>query len=125
MTVEPLASADDARSRDVADDRELVSIRGLGAVAGAFVHERHDASTREHRLTGWWGHDPGTRFAMDDNWEFTARPGADGWQLSDPPILALAPVRASGTGGSDGAAFLASTMFHQVFPDLWAITGRM
>ena len=68
---------------------------GPGAVAGAYVHERHDESTRERRLAGWWGHDPDARFAMGDNWEFRARPGADGWQLSNPPILALAPVRAS------------------------------
>jgi kynureninase len=68
---------------------------GPGAVAGAFIHERHDAPTRDHRLAGWWGHQPETRFAMDENWEFAPRPGADGWQLSNPPILALAPVRAS------------------------------
>ena len=68
---------------------------GPGAVAGAFVHERHDESTRDRRLAGWWGHRPETRFAMDENWDFVARRGADGWQVSNPPILALAPVRAS------------------------------
>lgn len=68
---------------------------GPGAVAGAFVHERHDEPTRDRRLVGWWGHRPDTRFAMDENREFVPQSGADGWQLSNPPILALAPVRAS------------------------------
>jgi kynureninase len=66
---------------------------GPGAVAGAWIHERHARDTALPRLAGWWGTDPATRFAM--NPEFTPRPGADGWQLSNPPILALAPVKAS------------------------------
>jgi kynureninase len=65
---------------------------GPGAVAGAFVHARH-ATTDRPRFAGWWGHDQATRFLM--NPEFVPTPGADGWQLSNPPILALAPVRAS------------------------------
>ena len=65
---------------------------GPGAVAGAFVHERHARSERP-RFAGWWGHDQATRFRMGP--EFRPTPGADGWQLSNPPILALAPLRVS------------------------------
>jgi kynureninase len=66
---------------------------GPGAVAGCFVHERHGADASLPRFAGWWGNDPKTRFRMGP--EFVARPGADGWQLSNPPILALAPLLAS------------------------------
>jgi kynureninase len=65
---------------------------GPGAVAGAFVHARHAHSERP-RFAGWWGHDQATRFRMGPR--FSPTPGADGWQLSNPPILALAPLRVS------------------------------
>jgi len=65
---------------------------GPGAVAGAFVHERH-AHSALPRFAGWWGHDQGTRFKMGP--QFIPSAGADGWQLSNPPILALAPLRVS------------------------------
>jgi kynureninase len=65
---------------------------GPGAVAGCFVHERH-ARAGLPRFAGWWGHRQDTRFRMGP--EFEATPGADGWQLSNPPILALAPLRVS------------------------------
>lgn len=65
---------------------------GPGAVAGVFVHEKHHDQDLP-RLQGWWGHDKTSRFDMDN--EFKPAPGADAWQLSNPPILSLAAVRAS------------------------------
>lgn len=66
---------------------------GPGAVAGCFVHERHVRNPSVPRLAGWWGTDPATRFEMSA--DFRPVPSADSWQLSNPPILALAPVLAS------------------------------
>ena len=68
---------------------------GPGAVAGAFVHERHATNTDLPRLAGWFGNDPNTRFRMHLEPEFIPVPSADGWQVSNPPILAMAPLRAS------------------------------
>lgn len=68
---------------------------GPGAVAGCFVHERHARNTALPRFGGWWGNDPATRFRMHLEPEFIPVASADAWQLSNPPILALAPVRIS------------------------------
>lgn len=65
---------------------------GPGAIAGAFVHERHALAVLP-RFNGWWGHRQDTRFQMGP--EFKGTPGAEGWQLSNPPIFAMAPMRAS------------------------------
>src|SRR5699024_9480153 len=66
---------------------------GPGAVAGAFVHQRHLAEGDLPRLEGWWSTDPATRFQMAP--EVTPVHTADAWQLSNPPILAMAPVLVS------------------------------
>jgi kynureninase len=68
---------------------------GPGGVAGAFVHERHATNTNLPRLAGWFGNDPNTRFRMHLEPEFIPVPSADGWQISNPPILSMAPLRAS------------------------------
>jgi kynureninase len=68
---------------------------GPGATAGCFVHERHANKPEIPRLAGWWGDDPKTRFEMHKKREFIPQPGAPGWQVSNPPILATAPLRAS------------------------------
>ena len=66
---------------------------GPGAVAGCFVHERHANDPSLVRLAGWWGTDPASRFQRNE--QFVPRAGADGWQVSNPPILAMAPLLAS------------------------------
>jgi kynureninase len=64
---------------------------GPGAVGGLFIHERHGSDPSLVRPGGWWGHDPASRFDMP--FGFRPQPGAAGWQISNPPILAMAPVR--------------------------------
>ena len=66
---------------------------GPGSLSGAFVHERHANNKDLNRFTGWWSHNKQTRFRMRD--EFDQLPGAEGWQLSNPPILSMAAIRAS------------------------------
>lgn len=68
---------------------------GPGAIGGAFVHERHARDTELPRLAGWWGNDPATRFRMHLQPEFVPVQSADAWSLSNPPILSMAPLRAS------------------------------
>jgi kynureninase len=65
---------------------------GPGAIGGCFVHERNFASAPS-RLSGWWGHEPQTRFQMLP--EFRPAPGAAGWAVSNPPIFSAAPLLAS------------------------------
>jgi len=66
---------------------------GPGAVAGVFVHKRHAYNPSLPRFAGWWGNDPSTRFTMPN--EFIPAAGADGWQLSNAPVLSMAALRAS------------------------------
>ena len=68
---------------------------GPGAVAGAFVHERHAANAELPRLAGWWGNDPATRFQMHLLPEFVRVQSADSWAVSNPPVFSMAPLRTS------------------------------
>ena len=65
---------------------------GPGAPGGAFIHDRHLAAGQLPRLGGWWGNDPDTRFRMQMEPDFAPRADAAGWQLSCPPVLAMAPL---------------------------------
>lgn len=66
---------------------------GPGSLGGCFVHERHAKNDKLKRFAGWWGHNKQTRFNMRK--DFDALSGAEGWQLSNPPILSMAAIRAS------------------------------
>jgi kynureninase len=66
---------------------------GPGGVAGCFIHEKHVRNDKLLRFSGWWGHNKETRFLMDDN--FIPITSAEGWQLSNAPILLMAALNAS------------------------------
>ena len=66
---------------------------GPGAIGGCFIHARHLCQPPPVRLQGWWGHDVASRFEMGP--QFHAAAGADAWQISNPPVLAAAPLLAS------------------------------
>ncbi len=66
---------------------------GPGNVSGCFVHERHHGDKDLPRFAGWWGHNKERRFKMEP--DFDPVHGADGWQISNLPILSLAPYLAS------------------------------
>ena len=66
---------------------------GPGAVGGCFVHERHARNFTLPRFAGWWGHNKADRFLYDP--KFDPIEGAQGWQISNPPILSTAPLLAS------------------------------
>jgi len=66
---------------------------GPGGISGMFVHEKHGDNPNLPRFAGWWGHDEESRFLMEKG--FKPMKGADGWQLSNGPILLLAAHQAS------------------------------
>jgi len=66
---------------------------GPGGVAGVYIHEQHASNTELPRFAGWWGYTKATRFKMDKG--FHAIPAAEGWQLSNAPVLSMAAHKAS------------------------------
>ena len=66
---------------------------GPGSLGGIFVHERYAHDTSLKRFAGWWSQNKETRFDMRQPLDIT--PGAEGWQLSNPPILSMAAIKAS------------------------------
>ena len=66
---------------------------GPGSLSGLFVHEKHAHRKDLPRFAGWWNHNKETRFDMRQ--PFDVMSGAEGWQLSNPPILSMAAIRAS------------------------------
>jgi kynureninase len=66
---------------------------GPGAIAGAYIHEKHIDNKNLKRLEGWWGNDENNRFKMEKN--FTPAPSAEAWQMSTAPIMLLAAHKAS------------------------------
>jgi kynureninase len=66
---------------------------GPGNASGCFVHEMHHNDSDLPRFAGWWGHNKERRFKMEP--KFDPVRGAEGWQISNLPILSLAPYLAS------------------------------
>lgn len=66
---------------------------GPGSLGGLFVHEKHAENKELPRFSGWWNHNKETRFNMRQPFDVMA--GAEGWQLSNPPILSMAAIKAS------------------------------
>ncbi|MCD8455024.1 kynureninase [Tenacibaculum finnmarkense genomovar ulcerans] len=66
---------------------------GPGSLGGLFVHEKHAENKELPRFAGWWNHNKETRFNMRQPFDVMA--GAEGWQLSNPPILSMAAIKAS------------------------------
>ncbi|KAF7921141.1 uncharacterized protein EAE98_008567 [Botrytis deweyae] len=77
---------------------------GPGCIGGMFIHERNtqvSASSQNtdpgagfvNRLSGWWGNDKNTRFAMENR--FVPIAGAAGFQLSNPSVLDITSLNAS------------------------------
>jgi kynureninase len=90
---------------------------GPGAVGGCFIHKRHHQDNDLPRFNGWWGNARASRFRMAP--EFEPDTGAHAWQLSNPPILSMAPLRASldlfNEAGTEQLRIKSVAMTHYLF----------
>ncbi len=66
---------------------------GPGNASGCFINKKYHNKKDIPRFEGWWGHNKERRFLMEP--EFQPEPNADAWQISNAPVLALAPYLAS------------------------------
>ena len=66
---------------------------GPGGISGIFIHENHCTNKELNRFAGWWGQEKETRFLMEKG--FNPIPTAEGWQLSNAPVMLMAPLNAS------------------------------
>jgi kynureninase len=66
---------------------------GPGSISGVFVNKKYESNSELPRFSAWWGHDEDRRFLMEKN--FVPMVGAQGWQLSNAPVFAMAPCKAS------------------------------
>lgn len=96
---------------------------GPGGVAAVFIHERHAVNKDIPRFAGWWGHTKETRFKMEKGFE--AMQTAEGWQLSNAPILSMAAHKASldifeeaGMEKLQGKGRKLSTYLHYILNDI-------
>lgn len=96
---------------------------GPGGVAGAFIHQEHISNKKLVRLAGWWGHDKENRFKMEK--DFDPIPTAEGWQLSNAPVLSMAAHKASldifkeaGMENLFAKAKLLSAYLHYILDDI-------
>jgi kynureninase len=96
---------------------------GPGAVGGVYIHEKHAANTDLPRLAGWWGYTKSTRFKMEKGFE--PIPTAEGWQLSNAPVLSMAAHKASldifdeaGIGNLHAKRKLMTAFLHFVLADI-------
>lgn len=96
---------------------------GPGGVSGVYIHERHSSDTSMPRLAGWWGHDKDSRFLMEQG--FRPIPSAEGWQLSNAPVLSMAAHKAALDVFDEagwGAVFKKATELNNY---LWYVLGQV
>ena len=103
---------------------------GPGSPSGVFIHERHH-KWNGPRLLGWWGHNKDSRFEMSST--FDPINTSEGWQISNAPIMGLAPLFAAMNIYSEAGmnsirdkgeniSFYMEYLIHQLIPSVHIIT---